>query len=135
MAADLCYFSGRILLVVTDYFSSFIEVDSLSAETSKVVIRGLMAMFSRYGVPDTLVTDDRPCFASSEFKKFASTWDFEHVTSISVTRKAMARLKMLFALLNASLPSAVPLVSVNSKDSWIGATLQVRVWTQVQHSD
>ena len=42
---------------------------------------------------------------------------------------------MLFALLNASLPSAVPLVSVNSKDSWIGATLQARVWTQVQHSD
>ena len=42
---------------------------------------------------------------------------------------------MPFALLNASLPSAVLLVSVNSKHSWIGATLQARVWTQVQHSD
>ena len=42
---------------------------------------------------------------------------------------------MPFALLNASLPSAVPLVSVNSKHSWIGATLQARVWKQVQHSD
>ena len=81
VATDLCSFSGQILLVVTDYFSNFIEVDSLSAETSKVVIRGLMAMFSQYGVPDTLVTDNGPCFASSEFKKFAGMCDFEHVTS------------------------------------------------------
>ena len=41
-----------------------------------------MAMFSRYGVPDTLVTDNGPCFASSEFKKFALVrGDFEYVTS------------------------------------------------------
>ena len=40
-----------------------------------------MAIFSRFGVPDTLVTEDGPCFASSEFAKFADQWNFEHVTS------------------------------------------------------
>ena len=43
IAADLCYFN----------FSNFIEVDILSTETSKAAIRSLMAMFSRYGVPDS----------------------------------------------------------------------------------
>ena len=67
--------------MVVDYFSNFIEVDSLSSETSKSVIRSLMAIFSRFGVPDTLVTDNGPCFASSEFAKFADRWNFVHVTS------------------------------------------------------
>ena len=45
------------------------------------MIRDLMAMFNRYEEPDTLVTRNGPCFASSEFKKFVSTWNFEHVMS------------------------------------------------------
>ena len=81
VGADLCYFSSRVLLVVSDYFSNFIEVNSVSAENSKAVIRSLMAMFSQYGVPDSVVTDNGPCFASSEFSKFASQWNFQHVTS------------------------------------------------------
>lgn len=43
IAADLCYFN----------FSNFIEVVILSTENSKAVIRSLMAMFSRYRVPDS----------------------------------------------------------------------------------
>jgi len=35
----------------------------------------------RYGVPDSVVTDNGPCFALSEFSKFASKWNFQHVTS------------------------------------------------------
>ena len=81
VAADICFNSGRVLLVVVDYFSNLKEVDSLSSETSKSVIRSLMAIFSRFGVPDTLVTDNGPYFASSEFAKFADQWNFEHVTS------------------------------------------------------
>ena len=81
VAADICFHSGRVLLVVVDYFSNFIEVNSLSSETSKSVIRDVMAIFSRFGVPDTLVTDNGPCFASSVFAKLADQWNFEDVTS------------------------------------------------------
>ena len=58
VGANLCYFSGRVLLVVSDYFSNFIEVDSVSAKNSKAVIRSLMATFNRNGVPDSVVTDN-----------------------------------------------------------------------------
>ena len=43
VTADTCFHSGRFLLADVDYFSNFIEVDSLSSETSKSVIRSLMA--------------------------------------------------------------------------------------------
>lgn len=81
VAADICFHSGRTLLVVVDYFSNFIEVDSLSSEISKSAIRSLMATFSRFGVPDSLVTDNGLCFASSEFAKFVDQWNFQHITS------------------------------------------------------
>lgn len=81
VAADICFHSGQTLLVVVNYFSNFIEVDFLSSETFKSVIRSLMATFSQFGVPDTLVMDNGPCFASPEFVKFVDKWNFQHVTS------------------------------------------------------
>ena len=38
-------------------------------------------MYARYGVPDTLVTDNGPQFAPAEFTTFSKTWKFEHITS------------------------------------------------------
>ena len=43
--ADIYFHLGRILLAVNDYFSNFVEVDSLPSETSVSVIRNLMAIF------------------------------------------------------------------------------------------
>ena len=38
-------------------------------------------MFLRYGVPDKIMSDNGPQFASAEFATFAKLWDFEHLTS------------------------------------------------------
>ena len=58
VAADLCEFHNRVLLVVSDYYSNFIEVARLSNLTSCAVVKELKAIFARYGIPDTLVTDN-----------------------------------------------------------------------------
>ena len=81
VGADLCDFKGRTLLVVCDYFSNFIEVESLQSVTSRGVCKALKIMFARYGSPDTLVTDNGPQFAAAEFATFASSWSFNHITS------------------------------------------------------
>ena len=81
VGADLCDLNGRTLLVVCDYYSNFIEVDHINKVTSRGVSKALKAMFARYGVPDYLVTDNGPQFASAEFTVFSKTWGFEHVTS------------------------------------------------------
>ena len=39
-----------------------------------------MATFSRFGVTDSLVTDNGPCFTSSEFAKFVDQWHFQHIS-------------------------------------------------------
>ena len=78
VGADLCDFRGRTLLIVCDYF---IEVERLQSTTTAAVSKALKALFARYGVPDVLVTDNGPQFASAEFVSFAGQWGFQHVTS------------------------------------------------------
>lgn len=109
VAADLCEFDDRVLLVVSDYYSNFIEVARLSNLTSHAVIKELKAIFARYGVPDTLVTDNGSQFSSAEFAVFAKTWMFEHKTSSPTypqsngkAEKAVQTVKTLFRKCKAS---------------------------------
>lgn len=41
----------------------------------------MKSVFARHGIPDKVVSDNGPQFASTEFKAFAESWEFEHVTS------------------------------------------------------
>ena len=70
VAADLCQLEGRTLLVISDYYSNFIEVARITAITARSIIKKLKP-----------VTDNGPQFVSSEFSVFARTWEIEHVTS------------------------------------------------------
>ncbi len=63
VGADLCHLQGRTLLVLGDYYSNFIEVENISKITTQGVSKGLKIMFSRYGVPNELVTDNGPQFS------------------------------------------------------------------------
>ena len=70
-----------MLLVICDYYSNFIEVERLNNTTTSGVTKALKVQFARYGVPDTVVSDNGPQFGSKEFIVFAKTWGFTHVTS------------------------------------------------------
>ena len=65
--------NGRTLLVVSDYFSNFIEVSRLQAITTQAVVCELKTFFARFGIPETLVTDNGPQFASKEFGAFGAS--------------------------------------------------------------
>ena len=41
----------------------------------------MKAVFAQYGIPDVLITDNGPQFASAEFAVFAKTWMLQHTTS------------------------------------------------------
>ena len=71
LAAYLCELHRRTLLVVTDYFSNYIEVARLSATSTQTVVRELKTMFARFGISEILVTDNGPRFSSNEFQVFA----------------------------------------------------------------
>ena len=76
VTADFLEFDNRILLVVVDYFRNYIVVANIQTPTSQKVIKSLQDIFARFGIPDTLVTDNGPQFAAAEFASFAKTWSF-----------------------------------------------------------
>jgi len=78
---DLCELHSRTLLVIVDYFSNFIEVERITNLATKGVTKVLGEMFSRYGVPEEVMSDNGPQFSSAEFRVFAREWGFKHVTS------------------------------------------------------
>lgn len=80
VAADLCEFDGHTFLIVVDYYSRFMEISKLQKITSDVV-KELKVIYARFGIPEVLVTDNGPQFASAEFKMFVSRYGFSHVTS------------------------------------------------------
>ena len=71
--------SNYILLV--DYLSRWIEIKLMHTTTSTATIKTLKVMFSRYGIPQELRSDNGPQFSSKEFKEFCLSYDIRHVTS------------------------------------------------------
>ena len=57
---DVCELYGCTLaiLVVCDYYSNFIKVDNINKATSQTVSKALKCMFSRYGVPDIVISNN-----------------------------------------------------------------------------
>ena len=82
VAADFFQYDGKVYLLIVDYYSRDIEVYKVTRNvTSSDTISKMKTAFSRHGIPDILVSDNGPQFASAEFNRFASTWGFTHVTS------------------------------------------------------
>ena len=69
--ADWCHIPevGEVLVMV-DAASGWIECSLPQARTSSNVIESLSAVFSRFGVPKTLVTDNGAEFTSREMNNF-----------------------------------------------------------------
>ena len=78
---DLFFMNGANYLIAVDYFSRYFEIIKLKSTTSSSVIEGLKSFFSRHGIPETVVSDNGPQYASREFAEFALSYKFQHVTS------------------------------------------------------
>ena len=72
------FHNGETLLVAVDYHSRWPEVVSRKRWSAMDVIQALADLFARYGLPDALVTDNGPQFASREFQDFLSQNDVHH---------------------------------------------------------
>ena len=81
VGTDLFLFDQRQYLITVDYYSSFFEVDKLNMTDSRTVIEKLKMQLSRHGIPEIIISDNGPQYASAEFAKFASDWHFQHITS------------------------------------------------------
>jgi transposase InsO family protein len=76
LGMDLFEFQGAHYLLIADYFSKFPIARKLKSMTSAEVIGHCKEIFSEYGVPRTVYTDQGTQFASAEFKHLAEKYRF-----------------------------------------------------------
>lgn len=83
LAADLLgpLPTREYLLVVFDYFSRFFEVAITKSVTSGKLIKYLEKVFTTYGLPPSIKTDNGLQFVSEEFEAYLKDNNFEHRTS------------------------------------------------------
>ncbi len=70
--------SHRFLVVVHDLHSKWPEIAATSSVTSATVIALLEKLFTRWGLPKTIISDNGPQFTSDEFNRYLASLGIEH---------------------------------------------------------
>ena len=70
-----------MLLIVVDAHSKWVEAIPTAGSTSHVVIEELRFLFSQFGLPESIVSDNGTCFTSSTFNSFLKQHGIAHITS------------------------------------------------------
>ena len=81
VASDIFTLHQSNYLLTVDYYSKWPEIMKMTELSSRYVISAFKSQFSKYGIPDELVTDNGPQYANKEFKDFAKEYGFVHTTS------------------------------------------------------
>ena len=81
VASDLFHWNQKTYLLLVDYFSRYVEIARLDQLTANEVINHTKSIFARHGIPEEVVTDNGPQYASQAYSEFAETYQFKHITS------------------------------------------------------
>ena len=71
--------SQRFIVVLMDHYSNFPEYKLLGTVDSRAIIQWLENVFSRYGYPSTVLTDNGPQFVSQDFESYLNSVGICHI--------------------------------------------------------
>ena len=74
-------FRGKTYLLVTDANSKWPEIVEMRSTTADRTIEELRKMFSSYGLPEQIVSDNDPQFVAEEFASFVKANGIKHIKS------------------------------------------------------
>ena len=78
---DISYFDGASYLLIVDYTSRFPVVGKLTSTTAQHVAGQMNLVFSEYGWPETIISDDGSCYSAETFTKLMKDYSVNHITS------------------------------------------------------
>ncbi len=82
IAADFCSHGGHQFLIVVDCCTDWPEIIHMGKDTTANRLNSvLLGVFSRYGVPDIIWSDQGPQFTSHTFQSLAEEWGIRHLPS------------------------------------------------------
>lgn len=70
---------GHMLFIIVDAYSKWLEVHPVPSTSSSAAISVLRDLFARFGLPNSLVSDNGTAFSSEEFRRFMSTNGITHI--------------------------------------------------------
>ena len=70
--------AGKMVLVVIDTHSKWIEACAMPTATAQTTVQQLRQIFARFGVPESVITDNGPQFAGMEFQEFCRLNGIRH---------------------------------------------------------
>ena len=81
VATDIFHYKSQSYLLVVDYTSRFPIVRKLKSISVQHVAKHFKSIFSEYGWPDTLVSDNGLCYVSESFTNLVKEYAVDHITS------------------------------------------------------
>ena len=70
---------GMMFLVIIDAHSKWMEVILMKSATTLTTTQQLRMVFSRFGIPESIVSDNGPQFSSYEFEQFCRKNGIRHI--------------------------------------------------------
>ena len=70
--------NNEYLLIITDDYSRYPVIEIVKSTSANTVIPKVDKVFSEFGIPDVVKTDNGPPFNSSAFRSFAQNLGFKH---------------------------------------------------------
>ena len=77
----VCPFMNSMFLLIIDAHTKWVEIFKTSSTTSAATIQLLRSLFTRFGIPQTIVSEYGSCFTSSEFEEFLKLNGITHLFS------------------------------------------------------
>ncbi len=81
VGTDLFTLRNKDYVIVADYTSKYFDISQLENTEASTVVMHTKRIFSKFGIPKLVFSDNGPQYTSSDYKKFAREWDFQHDTS------------------------------------------------------
>ena len=81
VATDIFHYESQPYLLIVDYTSGFPIVRKLKSMSAQHIIEHFKSIFSEYGWPYTVVSDNGPCYAAETFANLMKEYAVNHITS------------------------------------------------------
>ena len=81
LANDINHFEGASYLLIVNYTSRFLVVCKITSVMGVHFVNQCKLLFSEYEWPDTLISDNSPCYTSQAFTSVMLAFSVNHITS------------------------------------------------------
>ena len=102
----------KTYILIIDLFSCFLVVRQLHGESTKLVLDALKNVFSDFGIPETIISDNGPYYKSQEFNNFCAKFEINHITGASYNHQANS-------ITECMIQTIKQLMVKNQNDAWL----------------